>query len=242
MNTLTRTLADTTAKILHKPAEITAVTDIGPHLRTIELRGEALKKPGWAPGHKIQMRTEAGGLTMRTYTPFAWDNTEGIAQLLAFAHGSGPGSTWITKARVGDRCQFFGPRSALKLDGLAGPIIFVGDETSFATVAAWGAAHPDGRPAAQLFEVDDPDESAGAHGTLGLPAARYITRRAGSAHLDELTTAVIEALRSYPEAQLCLTGKAQTIAQVRRSVKDAGFAGRPALVKAYWDENRKGLD
>jgi ABC-2 type transport system permease protein len=238
----TRTVADTTAKILHKTAVITAVGDHGPHLRTIELQGDALKNATWMPGHKIQVRTQPAGLTMRTYTPTAWDSSAGTARLFVYHHGSGPGSTWTAGVSPGDRCQIFGPRPALRLDGVAESILFVGDETSFASVAAWCATHPGGQPVAQLFEVNDPDESAGALRALGLPDAQYVARRMGSSHLDELSSAVIDALRTDPDAALCLTGKAQTIARLRHSVKAAGFAKRPTRVKAYWDENRKGLD
>jgi ferric-chelate reductase (NADPH) len=242
MNLITRTLADTTSKILYRAAEITDVIDHSPHFRSIELRGEALQKVTWTPGDKIQVRAEPKGLTMRTYTPITWDSTRGQTRLLAYAHDTGPGSAWVTAATRGNRCQFFGPRSALKIDDLGESIVFVGDETTFATVAAWLDAHPNQAPAVHLAEVNDYDESAEVLRALHQPAAHLFTRTADSAHVDQLAAATVDALRDRPEASLCLTGKAQTIARVRQSVKAADLAQRPTRAKAYWDENRKGLD
>ena len=52
----------------------------------------------------------------------------------------------------------------------------------------------------------------------------------------------LEAARTNPAAPLVISGRAQTIAVVRRALKHAGLNGRPTTVKAYWDENRAGLD
>ena len=242
MNLIAKTLSDTAASIFSRTAEITAIVEHGPHFRTIELQGDAVKKAVWAPGHKLQVRTEPVGLSLRTYTPTAWDTATGTTRLLAYAHGNGPGSKWVMAAALGDGCQFFGPRPSLKLDDLPDSMVFAGDETSFASLAAWSGTHPGHQPAVQVFEVDDPDESGRVLETLGLPPACLITRQEDSSHLDELSRAVVDALSGRPDATLCITGKAQTIARVRYELKSVGLGGRRSAVSAYWDQNRKGLD
>jgi len=72
------------------------------------------------------------------------------------------------------------------------------------------------------------------------PAA-FVPRRPDDEHLDDLTTRILGALTSHPEVGLCLTGRAQTIAPLRRSLKSAGLAHRTAVAKSYWDTNRSGL-
>lgn len=242
MNRITKALADTTSKVLFRASEVTAVVDVAPDLRSIELSGEALRKATWQVGDKVQVRTGLDGLTLRTYTPISWDATRGSTRLLAYPHGDGPGSAWVRAASVGSPCQLFGPRRSLKLGDLAGPILFVGDETSFALVAAWHGQHPAAPPVAELFEVDDLDGSNLALGSLGVPSAQLFRREEGAAHVDRLAATSIELLHAHPDASLCLTGKAQTIAAVRRQIKAAGLSTRAASAKAYWDENRSGLD
>lgn len=245
MSRLTRALSDTAAKLTFRDSEVTAVTELGTRFRSIELTGQALRHVTWHVGDKLQVRTDPGTFTMRTYTPVAWDAAGGSTRLLAFSHGTGPGSAWVRRVTPGDTCQFFGPRRSLNVDGLAGPIVFVGDEASFALVAAWREQHPGVEPLAVLLETDDLDETRPVLDAVGLDAvgaSPRLFRRAGrAAHVDHIADHVVDVLRAQPDAALCLTGKAQSIATIRRRIKDAGLAPGQIRVKAYWDANRSGL-
>ena len=241
MKRVTKALADTTSKMLFRTCEVTAVAAHGAYFRSIELAGDALKNATWNVGDKIKVRIDPDGFTTRTYTPVSWDTTRGSTRLLVYMHGSGPGAAWVRAVTTGAPCQFSGPRGSLQLDDLDRPILFVGDETSFALVAAWRGYHPDAPPAAELFEVSEPDESCVALEAMGLSSARLFSRDR-PAHLEQLSVTVIDLLRTHAAASLCLTGRAQTIGALRREIKDAGLAGRPIRVKAYWDENRSGTD
>lgn len=53
---------------------------------------------------------------------------------------------------------------------------------------------------------------------------------------------VVGAVRAHPDAPLCPTGRAQTIAPIRKRLKAEGLTAKDTAVKAYWDVNRKGLD
>jgi ferric-chelate reductase (NADPH) len=242
MTRITKMLADTTSKVLFRNAEVTAVTDHAGNFREIELAGDALRKATWTVGDKVQVRTDPGGFTTRTYTPIGWDTARGSTTLLAYAHGTAPGSAWVRGLAPGVTCQIFGPRGSLKLDDLARPILFVGDETSFALAAAWRVRNPEDHPVAHLFEVTDPDESRLSLAAIGLGSAHLFARQDRAAHLGALSATVIDLLHTHLDASLCLTGKAQSIAAIRRELKGSGLAGRPTRVKAYWDENRSGLD
>jgi hypothetical protein len=115
----------------------------------------------------------------------------------------------------------------VRLDQVDGAPILVGDETSLGLLLAWRTV---GEPAAELIETEGTDPSV-----VGLDAVTTVGR-------DDLPAAVVAAAEAHPDAPLVLTGRAQSIAAVRRALKDAGRAGRPTKVKAYWDEGRKGLD
>jgi len=242
MTPIGKTVGDLAARVAFRTAEITGVTDHGSHFRTIELEGDALRGVSWQPGDKLQVRTDPNGLAPRTYTPVSWDPDRGATRLLVYAHGSGPGSAWAAGVCAGARCQVFGPRRSLVLDRDGSSLVLVGDETSFALAAAWHRQHPDQPAAASLFEVADPDGARSVLDAVGVGVAHLVTRSPAAEHLPELTRSVVEVVGAHPDATLCLTGKAQTIAAVRRALKASPVAGRPVLVKAYWDENRSGLD
>ena len=242
MNRVSKILADTTSKMMFRTAEVRSVTEHSHNFRSIELTGDALKKATWSPGDKVQVRTDGRGWATRTYTPLSWDQARGSTVLVGYTHGTGPGSTWVRSVTAGSPCQFFGPRGSLKLDDLTGPILFAGDETSFGLIAAWHGQNPGVQPVGELLEVTNPDESGVVLDAIGLHSALLFPHQVGATHLRELSTTVVDLLRSRPDASLCLTGKAQSIAAIRRDLKASGLAGRTTRVKAYWDENRSGLD
>lgn len=210
--------------------------------RTIDIAGERLVGAEWVPGDKVRIRTE--NFSLRTYTPVSWDGDAGAGhlRLLAYTHGSGPGSEWCRQAQPGVVCEVRGPGRSVRLDRVAGPVIFVGDETSLGLLLAWRASRPESPPPAALFEVvhrDASSETLAAHDAV---ATELVERTAGEHHRAARAQATVDAARNDPGATLVLTGCAQTIAVVRRGLKSAGVAPHGTLVKAYWDENRKGLD
>jgi len=240
MATLDR-LTDRAARFVLRGARVTNVVEHGT-LRTVSIAGDELRNVVWRAGDKIRVRVESR--TLRTYTPTSWDSVDGTAELVAHVPGHGPGSRWCAATVPGTFCQFLGPARSLRVDQLAVPPIFVGDETSIGLVAAWRNAVAGIEPAASIFEVGciaDAEEALAHHGaTHGI----FVGRATDGAHRDTLAEHFVAARRAHPDAPVCLTGCAQTIALLRRVAKsalsDAPVA--PTLVKAYWDERRSGLD
>jgi NADPH-dependent ferric siderophore reductase len=225
------------------PAVVGAIVDHGPSLRTITLT--TAKPATWTPGDKI--RLAVGGLALRAYTPLQADGD--ALTILAHLAGTGPGSEWCARAEPGHECRMLGPQRSIELPKLDLAPLVVGDETSLGLYLAQRATAPapaDAADAADLptgiFEVDDPDAPTEALGHHGAPPATFVTRRPGDGHLGQLAATVLDALAARPDTRLCLSGRAQTIAALRRALKDAGLARRTAVAKAYWDVNRAGLE
>ena len=225
-------------RLVLKSVEVSAVRDDGP-LRTIELTGPDLADQAWTPGDKL--RIHVGRFGLRTYTPICWDGARGRTQLIAYVHGDGPGVTWCRDARAGVECLVLGPSRSVRLDELDGPPILVGDETSIGLSVAWRTLGSAG-PIAEVFELTDQPGTRPALDSLGLGAATVVERQPDDGHLERLADLVVEQVRAHPDAPLCLTGRAPTIAAVRRRLKDAGLSDRRHRAKAYWDPKRAGLD
>lgn len=241
-NRFTRALAGTAARLRSRPYTVTAVEQVGAH-RSIELTGDALRRAAWQAGDEVQIRADPDGFAVRTYAPMSWDRGRGATRLLAYAHGDGPGATWVRTVRVGETGQLVGPRRSVVLADLGErPVLFAGDETSFATVAAWRNERPGREPLAVVLEVTDAGESRTTLERIRVPGAWLIERDGTGRHLEELSEAIIDGLRTHPDAALCLTGLAQTIASVRHHLRRAGLGNRPTRVKPYWDLHRGGLD
>ncbi|HEV2155194.1 siderophore-interacting protein [Bradyrhizobium sp.] len=223
---------------LMRPARVTAIETLSPRFRLIDLEGEALRDVAWTAGQKIQIAMGAG-LSARTYTPMSWDAGHGKTRLLAFAHGDGPGSRWVSGLRTGDSCQFFGPRRSLDLAGLEAPVVVFGDETSFAVAAALrnnlqagGALH--------MFEATDIVESRRVLDAINLGEARLIARSTSEDHLAAIEAEMLRLAANG--AQFVLTGKASAIQRISRTLKSASVASSRIKAKAYWALGKTGLD
>jgi ferric-chelate reductase (NADPH) len=238
MSRLHDLVADTVSSRLFRAMQVTQVTDRGP-FREIDLTSVTPRVTSWTPGDKIQVRVAEEGLTMRTYTPFRWDNTTSTASILVYLHGSGPGSAWAQRAAAGNTVQVFGPRRSIDLTRFTSAPIFVGDETSVGLRLAWTAAHPDLQPACDSCELGD--SSAIAVRALGLDPV-HITREEADGHLPVLVEHVVAAASEHRESPLILTGRSTAITAIRGALKTAGDAQRTTRVRTYWDPRRTGLD
>jgi ferric-chelate reductase (NADPH) len=247
MPPIAQRVSDAAARVLLRPATVTAVADYG-EFRAIDLAGDRLIDLEWVPGDKIRIR--AGALALRTFTPVSWDRATGRTRILAYVHGHGPGSEWCAAASVGAACHLRGPDRSVRLDRISTPPVFVGDETSLGLLLALRAATPAATlvtTAATLLEVANRDAMRPALSAHGIDDAALFERGSaepGGSGLGDgaLGEGVIAAVRAHPDASIVITGRAQTIATQRLALKAAGLADRPTVVKAYWDEHRKGLD
>lgn len=226
------------ARFIFTEAHVVSVRDVGPRMRLAELAGDALKGIDWTPGDKVQVYLAGQG--MRTYTPVRWNKVRGETSLLLYVHGkpaTTPGAAWAQGLREGDAVSFFGPRGSIRFPELSDPVVFFGDETSFAAACALR----DARPSSAIFEVDDEGAARETLDAIGLAKATVVQRRPSDAHLDALTSVVARELSANPAASLALTGKAQTIQLLRKQLKAKGPL-REGKTKAYWSVGKAGLD
>jgi ferric-chelate reductase (NADPH) len=228
-------------RLLFREVEVTAIRDVGPRFRLVDVSGTALHGVDWTPGDKIQVYLPGEG--MRTYTPMRWDANEGTSRLLLYVHGTPaqtPGAAWAERLRAGDRFSFFGPRASIAFPDLGRTVVFVGDETSFAAACA---LHDANAAAKSVFEVDDEAASNATLREIGLTGAITVERKKDDGHLDDLVARVASELDREASAsvRLALTGRAQTIQSLRSRLKSRGLL-RQGKVKAYWSVGKAGLD
>ena len=226
--------------LLFRQSTIREVSDAGPRLRRLTLGGDDLRPVSAQPGDKLQVFLPDAG--MRTYTPVRWDSRQGTVELLVYLHGdSTPGARWGRQAKVGDTCQFFGPRSSVPLTEMTGPVVLFGDETSFALAHSLALLRPDDARVSYVFEVSSAADAAATLPALGLGAATVIERKGSSLHLAAVADALAKALQAHPDARTVMTGQAQSIQALRASLGERGL--KPSgKNKAYWSVGKSGLD
>lgn len=222
-------------RLLMNHAEVVETTAPGRHLRLITLESPAFRGVAFAPGQYVQIAM-GSAFRARAYTPLDWDGAAGRLRLLGHVHGHGPGSDWVERARPGDGCDVFGPRRSLDFRAIDGPLVVVGDETAIGL--AYAAIHADpARAVACHFEVDDKAETGEALAALGLGGRTTLhAKRPGDGHLADIEAALTA---EDADATIVLSGKADTVHRLRKSLKRQGAK---VLAKPYWAPGRKGMD
>jgi len=209
--------------LLLRRAVVEAVQQIGGFARVV-LRSDLGTFPA---GTKVQILLPSDDV--RTYTPVL--APEGLL-LLGWKHAGGPGSRWLSSARVGEVLPFVGPQHSLELP--AGRVVLVGDETSVAVAASLSSARP-GQVHAIIqsnaaSDVHEGAASVGLREALVVPAGNHAdVARAVSAHLAK-----------WPDALVALTGGSPLIVATRDALRRDGI--RHIKTKTYWVPGRTGLD
>jgi ferric-chelate reductase (NADPH) len=224
-------------KLLTRAATVVQSELIAERFRLLTLSGSALRGVDWQPGQKVQV--QLGGWVSRTYTPLSWDPVAGSTQLLAYAHGEGPGADWARSVRVGDGCVLFGPRGSLDLNLLRAPGLLVGDETSIGLAYALRSSKSGGHGIQLLLEVSEPARVREVLQRLHL-AAELVEKRPEDAHHAQLELALTRAVQERSLETAVFSGKAGTLRALGKHARTLGL--RKFQSRAYWAPGKKGLD
>ena len=227
-------------QLLCKRASVSSVRDIAPGFRRVALAGDALRGVAWTPGQKVQLML--GGWVQRTYTPLSWDVAAGVLELLAYAHGDGPGAAWARALVPGLSCAVFGPRSSLDLPRLARPALLFGDETSFGLAHALRFTPAAGEGVHVVLEVSSRPVSSVVLEEIGVSGAHLVERRSGDEHLNEVQELTTHLVATHAIEAGVLSGKAPSIAHVSKHLRRLGLPRAQLQTKAYWAPGKTGLD
>jgi NADPH-dependent ferric siderophore reductase len=217
--------------LLFRRAQLVAKQQLAQGLYHIKLQGPELRHQRWSSGDKIQIKV-GGTLITRTYTPFRWDNELGQTEFIAHSLTDGPGSLWVSSVQIGQDVSLFGPRHSLNLTKLdATNTVMIGDETAIGLALAFNSAHT-------LLEVADAATLKPALARLGLSNFTLYQRPLRSGMPEEL----IQDLPDYAHRSLLLAGRAASIKQLQRLLREQGAASSALLSKVYWADGKTGLD
>lgn len=240
MSPIQQLVTSTVTRMLFRSSVVSKAIPLSGHFRLIEIEGNRLKDVAWTPGQKVQIHL--GNLVCRTYTPIEWDPTKGRMSFVAFLHGHGPGSDWAASLAEGEACQILGPRSSLDLAQPKRETIFFGDETSIGAAVAHQRRSQDATQNKYVFEVSSLPESQEVVRRLKLQQAKLIVKAQSGEHLSEVEQEIATAARMTPRSQWIFTGNAQSIQNIRRSLRNRPLASHQLSTKAYWAHGKKGLD
>ncbi len=185
-----------------------------------------------APGPDGQVQFDRSVLTMRTYTPRAWNPQTAELTIDVFLHGDGPASAWARQVETGDQVGLSQPRASYQPDPAAEWLVLAGDETAvpaISTIVEACAAAPVAFPVV-LIESDGDDLD------LGLPAgtgARFVTREAGQP--GRALLAALVGVLPEGDGRVWVAGEAQGIRAIRGFLRDERAMTPASIVtRGYW--------
>ncbi len=225
-------------RMLMKQAQVVEAETVAEGFRLITLESPAFKDLHWIPGQKVQIAM-GSAFVARTFTPIEWDAKSGRTRLLGYAHGSGPGSAWVSDSKPGDGCDVFGPRASLDVSRAGATRVAFGDETSIGLAYAL-SRHAAGTGWECLLEVNSAAPVREVLVRLGLDRVELFERTGNDAQLEDIARRVpnLDAVG----AAFILTGKASSIQRLGRALKASGVPSSRLMVKPYWAPGKTGLD
>ena len=251
---------DRTTQEMHETV-VSAVTDLGEGVRRLTLTGAGLrsfervgadeyfglvmpKGPLVMPDpERRDVRAavadidEADRPDLRWYMIRAHPPETGEIDVDVVTHGdSGPGSAWVTRAKVGDPAGFVSGGALYRGDDVSGPQLLVVDETAVpGLLAVLDDRAQRGLSGELRIHVETPTlEMARA---LGVPEGMTVHARGDAAP----GTAVLDALRGEHASDTAdldyawLCGESGLVTGIRRLlVKELGMERRHVLFSGYW--------
>ncbi len=249
-------------------AEVRRVVDLTTWMRRLVLGGDDLRHLVWsgaashlklilpAPGRGPDVLPPAGALqpalldrdalTVRTYTPRAWDPLAGELSVDVLVHADGPASDWAARAAPGDPLAVTTPLGRYDVDPAADWLVLAGDESALPAIATILEITPPGLPTTVVAEVpgdDGPDLGAGPSVEV-----RWIRRRgpAGSgleAVLSDATPAGAAhgsgVLPPAGDGRVWVACEAHAMLRLRRHLLEVrGLARGSITTRGYWTSGR----
>jgi NADPH-dependent ferric siderophore reductase len=178
----------------------------------------------------------------RNYTPNFFDSEAGICSVCFYLHGNGPGSTFASRLRVGDKLKMIGPRGKSLYEAESKYHFFFGDETSLGLFNSLKTEihanqqeylgvltlHPD------LFDLPDKLDLM----LDVVPKDAAMPYEHSAAYLNDLQGKLWDVWRV---STFYLTGNANAIKGVRKVLLTKGVPPRNIRAQAFWAEGRQGL-
>ncbi|MDA8062619.1 MAG: siderophore-interacting protein [Actinomycetota bacterium] len=233
------------------PALALSVTDVverGAGMRQVTVADPRLAEAPWHPGQDLTISLPAtGGRSVtRRYSIRRLDRDRATADLLASAHGSGPGARWVAAVRPGDRLEAIGPRGKIWATPDASWHLFVGDETYLAASFAMAESLPGGATATVVLEVgpDVGEEPCEAVAELRGPY-RVVRNPVGAGEPGVELIDALERLDLPPgsgDGHAYLGGEAKLVAALRAWLIGHGWQAEAISAKAYWRSDKANQD
>ena len=219
-------------EIKRREVRVAAVEGLGPHVRRITLRGEALAdfvSASFDDHVKLIFDAPAGAEpARRDYTPRRFDNAARELVIEFALHGAGPAAEWARQAVVGAPLTVAGPKGSLIIPLDYDWHLFVADATGLPAIARRLEELPAGARALLILNVPEAADRPAL-------ASRADVDLRWVASDDEMLAAARALALPPGEGYAWCAGEARTMAALRAIlVQEKGHPATAIRAAEYW--------
>ena len=202
------------------------------------LPGPGLSVDVLPPAGALQpVRLERATMTLRTYTPRAWDPAAGELILDMLVHGAGPASDWAREAEPGTELAVTSALGGYDVDLEADWLLLAGDESALPAIATILEVTPPGLPTRVIAEIAGDEDRIDLGGG---PAVAVSWRRRYGTPGAALRQALAE-LDDPGAGRVWVGCEAHAMLDIRRHLLEARHLPRASVViRGYWTAGRAG--
>ena len=224
---------------------IVSSKQISTSLYEVVLSGNAELLSG-VPGNDVMVRMtdNNGAFGRRRYSVRSVDPEKDQFTLWVSTDHEGPGSTWATSAKPGDKVDLVGPRGKIPLDPLADWYLFMGDVSGLA--AFYRMAESIELPGKAIFivEIEHDDDAVTVAFDEGLGVTGIFVDKNGRAANDPAGLLSGLSAFAFPpdEGHAYLFGEFSITKVLREALLDRGLKDEQISRKAFWRQGEKNAE
>src|SRR5439155_26722308 len=222
------------------PLSVTAVNDVTPRMRRIELGSPALAAFQYLPGQDVALAfsKDDGTSVRRRYTIRRFDRTRALLTIDVVLHGDGPAVRWARAVRPGVSIEAIGPRGKITLVDDADWHLFAGDATAVPGAFAMMETLAGDVPAHAFLLVDRPEERQPFTADDPLRTISWQYEMPQPDDSSGLVSAVAAADLPAGRGQAYIAGEVALVSALKAALLDRGWSTDRISAKAYWNRGR----
>ncbi|MEM7018236.1 MAG: siderophore-interacting protein [Pseudomonadota bacterium] len=242
MPTVSKWMADAMERLFSNqfhPVRVTQTEMIDSQLKRVRFQGD-LSCTEYVVGNVIEFRVS--DREFRHYTPASFDKEQGVCDVLFYLHGLGPGSEWVDQLQVDMATNLMGPGGKMALTAGQDRHVLFGDETSLGlTHGFWNAIERNGANFDAVLELEEEHRHWPQCLQMNARILGKSVQAPAKGILEWLEQLSEQEWRALQSASFYLTGRAQSIQRIKKSLKAKGIANKQIQTMPYWADNKKGL-
>ncbi|MFC1222681.1 hypothetical protein ACFE6N_02665 [Pedobacter sp. BG31] len=241
MTKLPSWLADTMEEVISNKiyqVEVVETKMLSSNLKCVTFKGGFFEAE-FIPGMEVLFRVNAN--EYRHYTLSAFDKTKETCEVIFYLNRQGPGNHLAVNIRKGDRLKLIVDRAKVKYNESSNQHFFFGDETSLGLYESLGKKVIDEDVEYfGILELQEENLNSVKHLKLLIDTVPSDLNAPAKNAISWMENMHPLCWEMWQNATFYLTGRAKSVQQFKRYLKQRGVSFRQIITMPYWEMGKVG--